>query len=358
MIGEAQTIDLARPHPAIAGRTISSAWMRGLANTLTAQGLDAGGLFRDAGLSIAQLEDCEHRWPSEQVSRLWTLAAERSGNPAIALSNPHLARPDHYGVVGYAMMSSSDLLTGLERLIRYLCIVGDAASVTLDPGQGGRWVRIEFFGGNYPVPRQRYEYALLTLLTFCRWMVGRALKPVVAAFSHPAPEVMAPYQDAFGCPFEFEAQFNGFMVSDADLATKLPTAAPELAEIHARIAGLALLKLGLPETAHRARAAVARRLQDGTPLRSTIAADIGLSDHTLRRRLTDEGTSFAQLVEDTRRELAQHHLTDLKTSYSEIAYLLGYSDQSTFFRACIRWFGESPGEYRARVWSGNVSTPA
>jgi AraC-like DNA-binding protein len=189
-------------------------------------------------------------------------------------------------------------------------------------------------------------------------MVGRALKPVVAVFSHPAPEFMAPYQDAFGSPFEFEAQFNGFMVSDADLAIKLPTAAPELAEIHARIAGLALLKLGLPETANRARAAVARRLQDGTPLRSTIAADIGLSDHTLRRRLTEEGTSFAQLVEDTRRELAQHHLTDLKTSFSEIAYLLGYSDQSTFFRACMRWFGESPSEYRARAWSGIISTPA
>jgi AraC-like DNA-binding protein len=352
MIQEDQITDFGSPPKPIAGRTTCSAWMRGVANTLSAQGLDAAALFREAGLSIERLEDADYRWPSEQVNRLWTLAAKRSGNPAVALANPHLARPDHYGVVGYAMMSSRDLVAGLERLIRYLCVVSDAAVMTLDPERGGRWVRLDFYGGEVPVPRQRYEYGLLTLLTFCRWMLGRDLKPAVATFSYPAPVLMAPYDDAFGCPFEFDAKFNAFLVSEADLATVLPTAAPELAEVHDRIAGLALLKLGLPEITHRARDAVARRLQDGTPLRSTIAADLGLSDHTLRRRLTDEGTSFAQLVKDTRRELAQHHLTELRTPISEIAYLLGYSDQSTFFRACMRWFGKSPGEYRARVSSG------
>jgi AraC-like DNA-binding protein len=69
----------------------------------------------------------------------------------------------------------------------------------------------------------------------------------------------------------------------------------------------------------------------------------------LQRRLTAEKTSFAQLIDDTRRELTQHHLADQRTSLSEIAFLLGYSDQSTFFRACLRWFGEPPGEHRARL---------
>jgi AraC-like DNA-binding protein len=325
--------------------------MRGVANTLQSQGLDVASLFKDAGLSIKQLDSPEHRWPTDQANRLWTLAAERSGNPAVALANPHLARPDQDGVVGYAMMSSPNLMIGLERLIRYLGLVSDAASISLDAARGGRWLRLDFFGGNSPVPRQRYEYGLLTLLTFCRWMLGRPLKPLLAAFRYPPPAAIAPYDDAFGCPFEFDGTFNGLLVSDKDLASKLPTAVPELAEIHERIAGLALFKLGLPETAHRARDAVARRLQDGTPLRSAIAADIGLSDHTLQRRLSDEGTSYTQLVEDTQHELAQHHLADPRKSFSEIAYLLGYADQSTFFQACLRWFNKPPGEYRARLAS-------
>src|SRR6266404_4764037 len=296
-------------------RTTSSAWIRGVANTLQSQGLDAEALFADAGLSFEQLDNPEQRWPTEQVRRLWSLAAERSGNPAVALSNPHLARPDHYGVVGYAMMSSPDLMTGLSRLIRYLCIVSDAASISLNEGPGGRWVRLEMFGGQCLVPRQRYEYGRLTLLTFCRWMLGRSLKPLVAAFSHPPPVAIEPYNEAFGCPFQFGATFNAFLVANQDLASKLPTAVPQLADVHDRIAGLALLRLEKPDASHRAREAIARHLQDGTPLRSEIASDLKLSDHTFQRRLTEEGTSFTELVDETRRELAQHHLIDPRMSF-------------------------------------------
>jgi AraC-like DNA-binding protein len=334
-------------------RTTSSAWMRGVANTLTAQGMDAAALFAEAGLSISDLDDPDYRWPTEGASRLWAIAAERSGNPDIALFDPHKPRPDQYGVVSYVMMSSPDLQTGLVRLIRYLCIVSDAVTITLEPGTGGRWVKLELFGGECPIPRQRYDYGLLTLLTFCRWMLSRPLKPLVTAFSHSVPMSIAAYNEAFNSPLEFDAKFNGFLASSEDLACKLPTAAPELAEVHDRIAGQAILQFERKTgTTHRARQAIARRLQDGTPLRSAIASELRLSDHTFQRRLAEEGTSFTDLVEDTRRELAQHHLTDPRMTFAEIAYLLGYADQGTFFRASHRWFGEPPGEYRARVLEG------
>jgi AraC-like DNA-binding protein len=331
--------------------TTCSAWIRGVVNTLQAQGLDIPELFADANLSLAALEDPDKRWPTEQVNRLWTLAVERSGNPAIALGDPHLARPDHYGVVGYAMMSSADLSTGLCRLMRYLRIVSDAAMIVLIPDEGGQWVRLDLAAGDSVTPRQRYEYGLLTLLTYCRWLLGRALKPVAAAFSFLAPSVQAPYDDAFGCPFRWNASFNALLLSEADVASRLRTAVPELAEVHDRIAGLTLHKLETPPTARRVKQAIVDQLQDGTPLRERIAAALGMSDHTLQRRLGDERTSFTQLVDDTRRELAEFHLAEPKTSLSDIVYLLGYSDQSTFFRACLRWFGDTPTASRARFIS-------
>jgi AraC-like DNA-binding protein len=330
-------------------RTTSSAWMRGVVKTFEAQGLDAAGLFAEVGLSIKNLDDPDFRWPTEEASQLWTLAAERSGNPDIGLSNPHLPRPDQYGIVGYAMMSSPDLLAGLTRLIRYLCLVSDAVNIALEPAEGGRWLQLELLGGECPIPRQRYDYAILTLLTLCRWMLGRPLRPLAACFTHAVPMSIAAYNEAFNSPLQFDAKFNGVLISDEDLACKLPTAIPELAELHERIAGQALRKFISTDTTHRARQSIARHLQDGSPLRSTIAADLKMSDHTFQRRLAEEGTSFTELVDDTRRELAQHHLADPRTAFAEIAYLLGYADQSTFFRATQRWFGESPGEYRARV---------
>ena len=155
--------------------------------------------------------------------------ADRTGKPALATrrrahrkpgrcaGEPHLARNDHYGIVGHAMMSSPDLLTGLGRLIRYLRIVSDAAAISLVTEQGARWVRLD--------------------------------------------------------------------------------------------------------------------LQDGSPRRPQIASDLSVSDHTFQRRLSDEGTSFTELVDETRRELAHRHLSDPQTSLSEIVYLLGYSD---LFRAYLR----------------------
>ena len=97
---------------------------------------------------------------------------------------------------------------------------------------------------------------------------------------------------------------------------------------------------------------MSRHLSGGGPLRSTIAAEMKMSDHTFQRRLAGEATSFTDLVDETRREVAQHHLVNGRLSFGEIAYLLGYSDQSTFFRASNRWFGKSPGEYRARATAG------
>jgi hypothetical protein len=96
-------------------RTTSAAWLRGVADTLAAQGLDVAEIFADAGMDLGALRDTERRWPTESVKLLWTLAAQRSGNLAVALANPHAVDPGHYGVVGYAMMSSPNLLAGLQR---------------------------------------------------------------------------------------------------------------------------------------------------------------------------------------------------------------------------------------------------
>lgn len=334
-------------------RTTSSSWMRGVATTLKEQGLDAAMLFAQVGLSIEDLDDCDRRWPTEALSRLWVLAAERSGNPDIGLANVDAPRPDHYGVAGYAMMSSPDLLTGLTRLIRYMCLVSDAVTITLEHGHGGRWVRTDVFGGECPIPRQRYDYGVVNLLNLCRWMLDRPLTPLATRFSHAVPLSIAAYNNAFQSPLEFDAPFNGFLVSEQDLACRLTTSAPELTAIHDRIADEALERLVKTDTAYRARAAIARLLPDGSPLRSAIAAALGLSDRTFQRRLADEGLSFSDLVDGTRRELAQRHLADPRLTLTDIGYLLGYSDQSTFFRASNRWFGESPGEYRTRVMNGH-----
>ncbi len=82
--------------------------------------------------------------------------------------------------------------------------------------------------------------------------------------------------------------------------------------------------------------------------RNQLAKTLNLSERTLQRRLADEGSSYQQLLNDTRRQLAERYLRDGQLAATEIALLLGYSEPSVFFRAFRQWTGLTPGEYRAR----------
>jgi AraC-like DNA-binding protein len=96
-------------------------------------------------------------------------------------------------------------------------------------------------------------------------------------------------------------------------------------------------------------------LPDGEPKRDQVAGELCMSERTMRRRLEDEKTSFIQLLDDTRRELAEQYLERLHLSLPQAAYLLGFADQSSFFRACRRWFDLSPGQYRSQLHKGRPS---
>jgi AraC-like DNA-binding protein len=329
--------------------TCAAFWVKGIAETLEAAGLDTHALFKEVGLELAALSDADARFPTEGISLLWQLAATRSGNPAIGLTNSSVVRQGSFDVVAYAMMSSANLLGMLERAVRYVDILSDAATLTVADDREGHRLILELLGGNHPVPRQRFEFDLMTLLSFYRWVTNRDLRPLALELRFPPPADLKPYQDAFKCPLRFNAPANALLFARTDVTLPLPTAHTELAEVHERIACEHLQRLDPAQTCHRVRAVIIRHLPDGEPRRPKIATILGMSERTLQRRLAAEGTSFQRLLDDTRRELARHYLGQRNVSLADIAYLLGFSDQSSFFHASRRWFGSSPRDYRFRL---------
>src|SRR6516165_3217973 len=324
-------------------------WVRGVADALKTEGLDVAALFGEAGLDIAALSDPDSRFPTEKVSLLWQLAVARSGDPAIGLANSSIAKPASFDVVAYTMLSSPNLLGILERLSRYVGIVSDAASLVVTEDDEGYRLILELFGGGQPVPRQRFEFDLMTILSFCRWITHRDLRPLALELRFPPPADLQPYKDAFKCSLRFNSSANALLFARADAISPLPTAHPLLAEVHERIAGEHLRRLDLAEVSSRARAAIIRHLPDGEPRRAQIASSLEMSERTLQRRLEAEGTSFQRLLDDTRRELAQQYLGQTDFSLADACYLLGFRDLSSFFRMSKRWFGTSPRQYRLRL---------
>ena len=172
---------------------------------LAAEGLDVGALFRRRRHRPAALDAPGARLQTEQISHLWELAVERSGNPAIALAQHQVARPASFDVVGYTMMSCADLRAAFERLIRYMLILSDALTMTRTEEPGGDRITFVLFGGDRPIPRQRIEFIFVSVIGFCRWIAGRDIHPPRSQLPYPAPADLAPYRAAFRCPVSFDA---------------------------------------------------------------------------------------------------------------------------------------------------------
>jgi AraC-like DNA-binding protein len=324
-------------------------WVKGVAETLKAEGLDVAALFHEAGLDTTTLSDPDSRFRTERVSLLWQLAVARSGNPAIGLANSNVVKPASFDVVAYTMMSSPHLLGVLERLSRYVGIVSDAASLVVEEDDEGYRMILELFGGGQPVPRQRFEFDLITVLSFCRWVTNRDLRPLAFELRFPPPADLRPYQEAFKCPLRFNASANALLFARADAMSPLPTAHPQLAEVHERFASEHLQRLDHAQMSSRVRAAIIRHLPHGEPRRTEIASALEMSGRTLQRHLEEEETSFERILDNARCELAQQYLGQTDVSLADATYLLGFRSQSSFFRASKRWFGTSPRHYRIRL---------
>jgi AraC-like DNA-binding protein len=124
--------------------------------------------------------------------------------------------------------------------------------------------------------------------------------------------------------------------------------------MHEHAALLGLRRLQAPDIVRRVQEALEKRLQDGAPRRAQIASDLHVSDRTLQRRLAHEKTSFEALIQRTRQSVAEQLLANEKASFVDIAFMLGYTDERSFFRACSRWFGRTPGEIRGHGGTSNA----
>ncbi|HDY99775.1 MAG TPA: AraC family transcriptional regulator [Pseudomonas sabulinigri] len=341
-----------------AERTTSAGWARAIAQALEGRGVNAAELFAELGIETEVLTDPDGRIPQDSMTRLWRRAVEVSGNPAIGLSMAQTLRPGHFSVVGYAMMSSRNLLEGFGRVVRYQRILGESADLVLSVEPGFYRISFAIHGDRLPAPFQSHDAAMAYALAFCRWMTAQPIRPLRATFSIPEPADSTAYAELFDCPLEFSADCYSLHLSRDIMETPLASANDMLAQLHDRFAGDYLARFESDPVTHQARQVLCRLLPQGEPKRQAVANAMKVSTRTLQRRLQEEGISFQQLLEKTRRELALQYLGQPQLTLFEIACMLGFADPSNFFRAFKRWFGLPPGQYREQVLQNEQQRPS
>jgi AraC-like DNA-binding protein len=317
-----------------------------IAATLRARGCDPKSLLVAAGIDLQRMTDPNARVPFPRMQQLWKLAVEASGDPCLGLSAARQFQPAMLHGLGLAWLVSDSLLDALGRLARYSRLINSALHFQLEEDPDSIRVTV--------LPEMRppdFEFAALDLgmaafLRMCQITAGGPVLPRHVSLWRPTPPCADQFEAVFGPSIEFDAPVNQLSFDREVLMRHLASANPELARINDQVVVDYLARFDRDSIAMQVRSKIIHQLPDGIPSQEAIADTLHVSLRSLQRRLKEEDTSFRDLLEETRQQLARQYLRDGRRSIGEITYLLGFTEPSNFTRAFKRWTGKSPAQYR------------
>lgn len=327
--------------------TIASGALRKMLAYCERIGMDRRALLVELAIDAGTVDDPDARIPLAHVHAIWERVLEKvPAREAQFVGEPYA--PGDYGLVGFVVMTSPTVDDALAHFVRYIGLWTDEPQFTRD----GAVIRASY--------RQRFpdragmrmatEAAFIEIVRAARLLTRTHTVPRAVRFAHAAPVDTAAHVDFFGCPVEFGAPSHELELHTADLALPLPLADPQLGAFLREVANTALARRGADASSliERARSIIAEELPRSAPSLDSVARKLAVGGRTLRRRLADDGTSFRELVDETRAQLARGYVEDRAIPLAEVAFLLGFSEPSTFHRAFKRWTRCTPNEWRAR----------
>jgi AraC-like DNA-binding protein len=308
---------------------------------------DPAPIFKKAGIDPSRLNISGARYPWSAMQRLWIEAAEATGDPCFGLTVGRNIRPTTFHALGFSWLASRTLLESLQRLVRYTKLITTAPvelNLTLE---GDNWAlddRVKHIGlqGADEISVDAFFMAVVGL---CRQACNRHFHAAEVHLHRVDDSHADTYIQAFEAPVFFGAEVDRILFNRELLEAPLPGDNLELALVNDRIAEEYIVALDPSTVSTAVRKLLVELLPSGDANQQTIASQMNRSLSTLQRQLAAENTNYKAIREQTRRELAEQYVREGNYSLSQIAYLLGFSDQSNFSRAFRRWTGHSPGTY-------------
>jgi len=334
----------ARPavSPAAAAPTMAALDVQVLVNGLRRLGYDVGALLAATDLTDADLTDPDRRLSCEIYGLLVCDALRQRAMPNLALKLATATPIGSYPLLDYLILTSETVGAGLRQLAQYVRLSGSPVRVNIR--ETDRSVRVELVNTARSTMAVEY-FAALLVLHFRAETDGRFAAARVT-FQH-SPEDLAEYEHVFGCPVHANAAAN---TVDLDVAAfRLPLSRRDSVLRKVLEARADELLARLPQRAGLAaevQRALTARVAGGDVRVEAVARELATSGRTLQRRLSAEGVSYQELLDEARKEAAARYLSESVFAIGEVAYLVGYSEPAPFYRAFKRWYGVTPESFR------------
>jgi AraC-like DNA-binding protein len=310
------------------------------------QDLEVGPLLKKAGLTPQHVDNSALRLSVKSQIAFLNLVAGSVGDDLLGF---HLAQDfdlREIGMLYYVMASSETLGDALQRATRYSRTVNEGMQLKYRENERLS-ITFEYIGVARHQDRHQIEFFMVSLARLVRQLSGSNLFPERVNVTHHRDRFHADFRKFFGCDVVFGSGTDEIAFSSTVRPTPLASADSFLNALliaqceHTRANRLrpAELRISLENE-------IVPLLPHGKAQAPAIARKLGMSQRTLARRLASEGLSFTAVLDELRRDLAKHYLSEAGVPITTIAWLLGYQEVSAFTHAFKRWTGKTPKQTR------------
>lgn len=322
--------------------------------TLEDYSYDAYSVFLEVGIDQEMLLQPGARVAHVKAEALWEKVTQLIEDPCFGLRAAKFWHPSHLHALGHALLASCTLREALERVSRYAHLVGEDREFQIEDTSEGTVITLSSSLVQPPL----MDLSMAILLSACRMNYGSILTPISVSFIHPQPSCMEQYESFFQSRITFQAESDCLVLPTSAVEKRLPIGNPYLANINDQHIIHYLATMEKNKIASLVRSAIVDMMPSGLVSEEKAAAKLNLSTRSLQRKLRSDHTTFKQLLNDVRQELAKSYIHDPSVSLMEIAFLLGYSEYSSFSRAFKRWTNTSPSKARhSRQTPQDISRP-
>jgi AraC-like DNA-binding protein len=318
--------------------------VRALMNAFGSCGYDVASLLMSAGLSDAELSNPDARIPCDTLATIIASAQQTRFTSNLPLRLAQATPLGAYPLLDYLVLTSETVGSGVRGLARYYRLVGNP--VVMDVRDDADPIRIEFGAG---ASAFSIEFVTSLMLLHLRKETDDAFNFSGISFRH-TPDDVVEYERALGCRVRSLAPVNSITVTSDVWHLRLRRHDPLLHQMLESHADGILARMPTRDgLALEVQRTLTSRLAGGETGIGVVARQLALSPRTLQRRLTDEGITYRQLLEDARKQAAGRLIRESSLAICEVAFLVGYSEPGPFHRAFKKWFGVTPERFRQKV---------
>ncbi len=332
---------------------VSMAAVRQYLRLAESDGLDVATLLQAAGIPPELTSNDSGRISGWQFQTLIIEMAGLTDDPLLGLRSADFVQPGSYTILGYITMSCATLGEAVARIAPYEKLVGDMGVTSLETDL--HEARLTWHCA-YPEPRARphmIDNVFGSWISYARWLADNPdAAPTRVSLEHPSPgdRLESAYEQRWGCPVLFDQPTSQITLPRTLLEQPLRQPDPILRrtlEDHAQAQLQILASEQSPsELIAQVSARIRQHLGEGITRQDLVAESLGMTARTLQRRLSQQGESYQNLLDQVRQEQARSLLSATNHSVETIALRLGFSEVRSFHRRFRQWTGQSPGEFR------------